>query len=697
MRSFRTELEDPIVQQDIIELEKKIRLFKTGVLDEDRFKTLRLARGIYGQRQPGVQMIRIKLPYGKVTAQQLRRISDVSEEYSTGRLHITTRQDIQIHYVSLDRTPELWAELEQDDITIREACGNTVRNITASTFSGIDNEEAFDVRPYAEAVFKSFLRNPICQEMGRKIKISFSSSDKDTALSFMHDLGFIAKIRNGVVGFKVLVAGGLGSQSRQADILYEFLETDKIIPVVEAVLRIFERRGERSNRMKARLKFLVKDLGFEAFQELFLQELETLKTTSIPISYEEAVIAEPKSSEIVALKSTDTESFEIWKESNVYPQKQDDLYAIGVKVRIGDFRIEQARVLADAIELFTGNELTLTIDQNILIRHVAYDQLPRFYYLLKELDLADLGFGSSVDVTACPGTDTCNLGIANSTSLSNVIEELLVTEYPAYQFNDKLSIKISGCMNSCGQHMIASIGFQGMSIQTKDKRVIPAIQILLGGGRLGNGEGRIADKVIKIPSKRVKEAMRLIMDGFEAAPEDDFLAYYDSKGEKFFYDLLKPLTDIETILDSEFIDWGQDELYKKEIGVGECAGIVIDLVSTLFKESEEKLALATASLENNAISDGVFHAYSSIVNTSKALLLSENKKTNSQLSIIEAFDETFIQSGLITFEVDYKTWVTRYAQPFPSIDEALNYLNQANAFYANVLKYREKQLSHALN
>ena len=697
MRSFRTELEDPIVQQDIIELEKKIRLFKTGKLDEDRFKTLRLARGIYGQRQPGVQMIRIKLPYGKVTAQQLRRISDVSEEYSTGRLHITTRQDIQIHYVSLDRTPELWAELERDDITLREACGNTVRNITASTFSGIDKDEAFDVRPYAEAVFKSFLRNPICQEMGRKIKISFSNSEKDTALSFMHDLGFIAKVRDGVVGFKVLVAGGLGSQSRQADVLYEFLETDKIIPVVEAVLRIFERRGERSNRMKARLKFLVKDLGFETFQELFLQELATLKTTSIPIHYEEAVIAQPKSTEIVELKSSDTESFEIWKESNVYPQKQNDLFAIGVKVRIGDFRIEQARVIADAIELFTGNELTLTIDQNLLIRHVAYAQLPRFYYLLKELDLADLGFGSSVDVTACPGTDTCNLGIANSTSLSNVIEELLVTEYPSYQFNDKLSIKISGCMNSCGQHMIASIGFQGMSIQTKDKRVIPAIQILLGGGRLGNGEGRIADKVIKIPSKRVKEAMRLIMDGFEAAPEDDFLAYYDSKGEKFFYDLLKPLTDIETILDSEFIDWGQDELYKKEIGVGECAGIVIDLVSTLFKESEEKLALATASLDNNAISDGVFHAYSSIVNTSKALLLSENKKTNSQLSIIEAFDETFIQSGLISFDGDYKTWVTRHAQPFPSTDEALNYLNQANAFYANVLMYRENQLKHALN
>ena len=234
MQSFRTEIENPVVEKDILELEKKIALFKNGKIDDEKFRSLRLARGIYGQRQEGVQMIRIKLPYGRVTSSKLNRICDVSEKYSTGRLHITTRQDIQIHYVSIDSTPELWAELDKDDVTIREACGNTVRNVTASETAGIDPNEPFDVTPYADATFRYMLRNPISQEMGRKFKISFSSSDEDTALSYLHDLGFIAKVKqeNGeeIRGFKVLLGGGLGSQPRHGDVVYEFLPTDQIIP-----------------------------------------------------------------------------------------------------------------------------------------------------------------------------------------------------------------------------------------------------------------------------------------------------------------------------------------------------------------------------------------------------------------------------------------------------------------------------------
>ena len=260
MLSFRTEIENPIVEKDIIELDQKIQLYQNGKIDEDGFRSLRLARGVYGQRQTGVQMTRIKLPFGKLTSDQLHRIADVSDEYSTGRLHITTRQDIQIHYVSLDRTPELWADLEKSDITLREACGNAVRNITASETAGIDREEPFDVSPYANAVFKFFLRNPICQELGRKFKISFSATDKDRALSFMHDLGFIAKVQQvdgkEIKGFKVMIAGGLGAQPRHADTVFDFLEADKIIPFIESTLRVFDRYGERNKRAKARLKHL---------------------------------------------------------------------------------------------------------------------------------------------------------------------------------------------------------------------------------------------------------------------------------------------------------------------------------------------------------------------------------------------------------------------------------------------------------
>jgi len=295
MESFRTEIEDPIVQKDIIDLERKIALFKEGKIDDERFRSLRLARGVYGQRQEGVQMIRIKLPFGKVTSEQLMRISKVSDEYSTGRLHITTRQDIQIHYVSLDKTPQLWADLEKDDITLREACGNTVRNITASETAGIDTEELFDVSPYAHAMFQFFLRNPVCQEMGRKFKISFSSSDKDTALSYLHDLGFIPKIINGEKGFKVMLGGGLGSQPHHAELLSEFIPANQIIPTTEGVLRIFDRLGERAKRLKARMKFLIKDIGRDEFLRLVEDEKKALayQTVEIDTADFEAPIAEP--------------------------------------------------------------------------------------------------------------------------------------------------------------------------------------------------------------------------------------------------------------------------------------------------------------------------------------------------------------------------------------------------------------------
>ncbi|TDM00113.1 MAG: hypothetical protein C4K58_02400 [Flavobacteriaceae bacterium] len=230
MKSFRSELENNIVEKDILDLANKIQLFKEGKIDEDGFRNLRLARGVYGQRQEGVQMIRIKIPYGKMTCDQLLRICEVSDEYSRGNLHITTRQDIQIHYVSLDRTPQLWADLEKSDVTLREACGNTVRNVTGSHLAGINPSEPFDISCYAQSFFEYFLRNPICQNMGRKFKVSFSSDDTDDSLSYLHDLGFIPKIKDGVKGFKVMFAGGLGSQPHHAHVAFEFLETDKIIP-----------------------------------------------------------------------------------------------------------------------------------------------------------------------------------------------------------------------------------------------------------------------------------------------------------------------------------------------------------------------------------------------------------------------------------------------------------------------------------
>lgn len=696
MESFRTEIENPIVQKDIIDLERKIRLFKEGKIDDERFRSLRLARGVYGQRQEGVQMIRIKLPFGKVSSEQLVRITKVSDEYSTGRLHITTRQDIQIHYVSLDRTPQLWADLEKDDITLREACGNTVRNITASENAGIDPEEPFDVSPYAHAMFQFFLRNPVCQEMGRKFKMAFSSSDKDTALSYLHDLGFIPKIVNGERGFKVMLGGGLGSQPSHAELLSEFVPVNQIIPMTEGVLRIFDRYGERAKRLKARMKFLIKDIGKDEFLRLVEEEKKALsfQTVEIDTTAFDGPIPSPLL-EVPKVTIEDVAAFEAWKKSNVIAQKQAGYVAIGIKVALGDFYTDKARALAHLIKNYGANELRFTLRQDILIRNIKEENLPFFYQELAKLDFVTLGYNTINDVTACPGTDTCNLGIASSTGIAVELERVLATEYPQYSNNQEITIKISGCMNACGQHNMAEIGFQGMSINS-GKLVAPALQVLLGGGNLGNGQGRFSDKVIKIPSRRGPEALRLILNDFEAnANGQSFLNYYDAKGEKYFYEFLKPLADVTNLTEADFVDWGNADNYVKAVGVGECAGVVIDLVATLLVEAKDKLTFSQEALNDQKWSDSIYLTYAGFVNAAKALLLAEKQKTNHHAGIIDLFDTVFVETNKIQLATAFKELVYQIKANEPSEAFAKQYLEQATAFFATIEEYREKDLANA--
>ena len=693
MQSFRTEIENPIVQKEIIELEKKIHAFRGGTIDGERFRSLRLARGIYGQRQEGVQMIRIKLPYGKVTSEQLVRITKVSDEYSTGRLHITTRQDIQIHYVSLDRTPELWANLAQDDITLREACGNTVRNITASELAGVDVNEPFDVTPYAHGMFQYLLRNPICQEMGRKFKISFSSSDEDTALSYLHDLGFIPKIVNGERGFKVMLGGGLGSQPIHAELLSDFIPANQIVPTAEGIIRVFDRHGERNKRMKARMKFLIKDIGKEAFLDLVEKEKKAIafETYEIDITGYNEAIPEPLL-EVPKVTITDIAAYESWKASSVIPQKQKGYVAIGIKVLLGDFYTDKARVLADLIKNYAANELRFSLRQNIVIRNVKEENLAFFYQELVKLDMVTLGYNSTADITACPGTDTCNLGIASSTGIAEELEKVIAAEYPKYKNNLEIEIKISGCMNACGQHNMSAIGFQGMSINS-GKLVAPALQVLLGGGRLGNGNGRFADKVIKIPSRRGPDALRFILNDFDAnANGTSFLNYYEEKGEKYFYEFLKPLADITNLTEADFVDWGNADNYVKAVGVGECAGVVIDLVATLLLEAKDKLTFAQEAFEDKKWSDAIYHAYSGFVNGSKALLLSENQKTNHQAGIIDLFDTVFVATNKIPLQSTLKELVYQINQNEPTAAFAKKYIEQAIAFFDTIEAFRAKDI-----
>ncbi|MFD1017486.1 HEPN domain-containing protein [Winogradskyella rapida] len=694
MQSFRTELENPVVEKDILELARKIELFKEGKIDEEKFRSLRLARGVYGQRQEGVQMIRIKLPYGKVRSHQLRRIAEVSDEYSRSRLHITTRQDIQIHYVDLNRTPELWAELERDNVTLREACGNTVRNVTASETAGIDVNEPFDVSPYADALFKFFLRNPICQEMGRKFKVSFSASDEDTGLSYMHDLGFIAKIENGVKGFKVMLGGGLGSQPRHADLFYEFLAADKIIPLMEGVLRVFDRYGERKSRAKARMKFLLKDIGLEAFKGLVEEEQTAIEFKTVPIDTSNYEASQPVDTDFPAVNITNEAAYKLWKSTNVIPQKQNGYVAIGIKVLLGDFYTDKARLLADLVEQYAAGEIRLSLRQNILIPYVKEEGLPFFYSELEKLGFVEAGYNKAVDITACPGTDTCNLGIASSTGIAEELERVIKAEYPQYLENGDLVIKISGCMNACGQHNMANIGFQGMSIRTKDKLVAPALQVLLGGGNLGDGKAFFADKVVKIPSRRGPEALRRILDDYEAhANGVPFVDYYKAQGEKYFYQLLTDLSRIDNLTQDDFIDWGTEEAYVKAIGIGECAGVVIDLIATLFLESDEKIEEAKTAYANKVYSGAIYEAYRSMVNSAKAILLSENIKTNTQAGIIKQFDEYFVETKQIDLGTSFSELIYQIKAYPPSEAFASNYIKTAQQFLETVRAFRARQVA----
>lgn len=697
MQSFRTELENPVVEKDILDLEKKIRMFREGKIDEEKFRSLRLARGVYGQRQQGVQMVRIKLPYGKVTTQQLARISDVSDNYATGNLHITTRQDIQIHFVSLDRTPELWAELEQDDITLREACGNTVRNVTASAMAGIDPKEPFDVSPYAHAVFAYFLRNPICQEMGRKFKIAFSSSEEDSGFAFMHDLGFIPKIKieNGleIRGFRVVIGGGLGSQPYMADPVTDFMPVNEIIPFTESVLRVFDRYGERNKRHKARMKYLVQEIGAEELIRLAEAERLALKSKTYEISTFEHETLIPQNG-IFSAEITDPLKYEQWLRTNVYPQKQAGFMAIGLRIQNGDIKTPVARQLISLVKTAAADDIRLTNTQGMMLKFVREENLPYVFEELNKLNLAEPGFESMADITSCPGTDTCNLGISNSTGITRELEKVMKNEFPDLIYNTDIKIKISGCINSCAQHAMASIGFHGSSMKI-DKMVAPALQVLLGGGPTGNGAGAAADKVIKVPSKRGPQVLRdLLFDYQENSIEGElFNQYYNRQGKIYFYDLLNPLGDTKTVVPDDFIDWEHSQPYKTEIGVGECAVMTVDLVATLLLESEEKLANADASFINLDFADSIYYAYTAFVNTAKAMLMSESIKTNTQAGIITDFNKSFVETGKLNLDMSFEDLIYQINQQEPGEDFAAYYIEQSKLFRQKASDFRNIQLT----
>jgi sulfite reductase (ferredoxin) len=638
--------------------ETQFELRRRGKIDEKLFAETRLRRGVYGQRYDNGQrhdgertqkieypcgdltkgpntvwdapgMMRIKIPYGKLSAPQLETLAAISEEYSDQILHVTTRQDIQLHFVHIDDTPDLMRRLALVGITTREACGNSVRNVTACPLSGVCQTETFDVTPYANAITYFLLGHDDTQGFGRKFKVAFSGcKDNACGLTNFHDLGCIARTRevDGRIerGFETYVGGGLGAVPYPALLLSEFLPEAELLPTAQAVSRIFARLGEKQNRSRARLKFVVKKLGIEEFSRLVWEERKTLRPDPRWTAFLEDLHGKdekPLRPGAPLPPAARSAAFEAWRASNVQPQKQPGYVTARVTLPLGDFTPVQARALVDMMRRFTGDTLRTTVDQNLLFRWVSEADLPEFFDALNAVGMAAAGAESISDLVACPGTDTCKLGISSSRGLASELRRRLLDK-PVPDAARNLHIKCSGCFNSCGQHHVADIGFLGVSRNVNGRRV-PHFQLVVGGQWTQNG-GSYGLAIGAVPSKRAPELMEKLTSRYaaERSEGESFRAFVDRIGKREVRKLVEAHSKLPSYEEdpSYYSDWGDPREYTiGDIGVGECAGEVVSLVEIGLAEAERELFEAQLLLESMDAAGVARGARKSMLQAARAL------------------------------------------------------------------------------
>ncbi len=658
-KTWKSALEGQIpdtLDREIDLYEGQMSLRVEGKLDERLFAEARLRRGSYGQRYdngfrndgngpralaferaeltkgpdtlfdaPGMQ--RIKNPYGKVTVAQMEVMADLAEEYSDQILHVTTRQDIQLHFVHIEDTPDLHRRLGAVGITTREACGNSVRNITACQFAGVCNTESFDVTPYAEAAMQYLLGHPDVQDFGRKFKIAFSGcEDEPCGLVTFHDLGAVAEMRDGKRGFRVVVGGGLGAVPVVAKVLDEWCPEEELMPLTQAVCRVFARLGEKDSRAKARIKFLVKKLGMDEFKRLVAEERKTLRPDPRWTDFlshlhatDEKPIRKP-----APLPAGGSAAFQRWLKTNIRPQSQEGFFVATIMMPLGDFTSKQARVIADLARRFTGDTIRLTVEQNVAVRWVSGADLQAFYEALDAVGLGASGAGTIVDVTSCPGTDTCKLGISASRGLTGELRKRLTVIQddldPAVQ---QLRIKASGCFNSCGQHHVADLGFLGVS-RNVGGRKMPHFNVVLGGQWTENGKS-YGLVVGAVPSKSVPKAIEAITAKFvaEREGEESFQAFVKRIGKPAIRALLKPISAAPSYEEdpSFYSDWRDPREYGiGDLGIGECAGEIVPFVEFGLQESEQELYEAQDHFDAGSFGDAAARSFASMVTAAQALV-----------------------------------------------------------------------------
>lgn len=647
---------------DIDTFAGQIALKKEGKITDVMFAETRLRRGVYGQRydnglrddgtgqQPLVfpcgdlkkgpdtiwdapGMSRLKIPYGKLSAEQMDLLADLAEEYSDSILHVTTRQDIQLHFVHIEDTVDMLYRLATVGITTREACGNSVRNVTACPFAGVCNDQSFDVTPYAHAYTHYFLGHPDVQGFGRKFKVAFSGcEDHPCGLVGFHDLGAIAVLReeNGVQkrGFKIVVGGGLGAVPVQAKVLTEFCPEEELLALSQAVSRVFARLGEKRSRARARIKFLVDKLGIDEFRRLVEEERATLRHDENWTRYVDDIHTTAESplrpgGEIPT--SSLPEGFEAWHRTNVRPQAQEGYYIATVKMPLGDFTPLQARALADLARQYTGDTMRLTVEQNLVYRWVSGADLPALYEALVAIGLGEAGAEGITDVTSCPGTDTCKLGISSSRGLMGEVRNRLnVIKDELHPDVQKLRIKASGCFNSCGQHHVADVGFLGVSRQVGGRRVAHFNMIL--GGQWTENAKSYGLVVGAVPSKRVPESIQAVTDYYlenRSSDEENFQAFIERVGKREFRNVLKPYQSIPTYEEdpSYYSDWGDPREYSiGDIGVGECAGEIVPIAEFGLQAAEQILFEAQDLLDEKQPGAAAERGFRAMLTAAQALI-----------------------------------------------------------------------------
>lgn len=655
----------PAIAEEIETFEAEAMKTLAGDVSSDLFKPFRLQYGIYGQRQPGVQMVRIKIPFGGISSNQFRRVAEIADRYATGVSHVTTRQDIQLHFVELKHVPTIMRALAEVGLTTREACANTVRNVTACHLAGVCKGEVFDVTPYAKTVAYHLLRNPLNQSLPRKFKIAFSGCKHDCALTPIHDIGLLAaKQADGAIGFRMVVGGGLGSAPRVAQLLREFTPMDELIPSIEAVIKVFDTLGNRKNRNKARMKFVIEKLGFDEFKrrwEAAYTAMGYALPKHRPLSLlqhadEPAQLLMPTRPASVNGQGNGNGShaagnetpYQMWKRTNVVTQKQPGYATAAIKLFMGDITAEQMLFVADLAERYSNGNLRTTINQNVVIRWIPEGVIADLYDDLASRGLADPGAELVEDIIACPGTDTCGLGITSSKGLARALAEV----FPAGRVPDDLhdvNVKISGCHNSCAQHHISTIGLHGVGKRV-GQHVAPHYELHLGGSV--NGTAKIGQMIVKLPAKAVPAALTHLIEVYrrERQPNERLPAFITRAGKNHLKDELIPYTIVPSYEEDPtfYYDWeGEEEFILEDLGPGECAGGALEMIENGILEADQELYQAKLLVDKHQYSVSVNKSYRAVLAAAKALLVTEGLDPATDAETFQEFERRLAHKGIV--------------------------------------------------